>query len=315
MTILKKAILLSAGAGTRLYPITEQIPKTMIQINGKPILQQIIEELKKSGIKDIAIVVNYLKESIMKYFGNGKKLGVKITYIEQKQLLGTADALFCARNFVKNEPFILYLADTIIPNEISEFINFVRDFDVKNALMVSKMPQEDLERSGTVEEENGKIIHIYEKSIFPKTDLAIAGIYYFNSKNLINILEKLNFGKNNEKQISDAIQQLIDQKEDVSVYISRKKFIDIGLKEGILKANYYLMTKFPKPMKVNTTIDKESSLIFPVSIGKGCRIINSQIGPFVSIGDNTIIKDSKISNSVIISNNEVISMDISNQVV
>jgi len=314
MTLVKKAVLLSAGIGTRLHPITEQIPKNMIQLNGKPILQHVIEDLKKSEIKEIGIVVNHLKEKIIDYFGNGEKLGVKITYIEQEDLLGTADALLSAKTFVNGEPFILYLADTLISYGITEFIKFVTKLDKGSAIMLSKMPIDDLKRSGVVEQKDGKILHLYEKSDVPKTDLAIAGIYYFNSHNLFHILEGLDFGKNNEKQISDAIQTLIDQNNAVHAFVSDKKFIDIGLLEGILNANHYLLSNFPENIDQEIEIDKNSSLISPVSIGKGCKIVDSLIGPFVSIGDNSLIKNSKISNSVIISKNNIISKEISNQV-
>ena len=115
-------ILLAAGYGSRLNPITKSIPKTMIEIGGKPILEYIIEDCKKNGIINIGIVVSHLKKQITDYFGNGRKFGVKIKYFQQKHLSGTSDALFEARSFVKNKSFIVYLADTIIPKGLKEFL-------------------------------------------------------------------------------------------------------------------------------------------------------------------------------------------------
>ena len=109
-----KVILLAAGLGTRLEHLTSFLPKSMILVSGKPILEYIINDLKKSGFTDFCIVIGHLGEKIKKYFGDGSAFNIHISYVEQEIFSGTASATKLARNFVNDTSFLLYLADTII---------------------------------------------------------------------------------------------------------------------------------------------------------------------------------------------------------
>ena len=106
-----KAVILAGGIGKRLRPITESVPKALVEVNGKPILERIIESLKGNGITDFVVVVSYLKEKIIDYFGDGSKFGVSITYVTQPQQLGTADSLRYAGPEIKEEKFLAVYGD------------------------------------------------------------------------------------------------------------------------------------------------------------------------------------------------------------
>src|SRR5574341_1702262 len=95
-----KAIVMAAGAGTRLQPLTLDTPKAMILVNGKPMLQILLEQLKSAGVTEVVVIVHYLKDKVIGYFGDGSKLGLKLTFVEQKEMKGSADAVLCAAPYV-----------------------------------------------------------------------------------------------------------------------------------------------------------------------------------------------------------------------
>lgn len=297
-----KAILLAAGKGNRLFPLTSDIPKPLIKIAGKSLIEYIIEELVESGISEIGIVVGYLKEKIMDYLGNGSKFKANITYFKQKKYLGTADALLSAERFVRHEPFLLYLADTIIQDELKNFVKNSLNFNKGNLMMVSSVPKNKLKQTGLVHVKKNQIVRLREKSTSLKTNLAISGVYFFNSKHLFSTLKNLSPGKQNEKQITDVIQLLIDKGEKVYPYKTRKTFLDAGDFNELLKVNKFLLSKQNKKITIakRTRIHKSAKLHDSIQIGNNCIINkNVEIGPYVSIGNNSKILNGIIKNSII----------------
>lgn len=238
-----KAILLSAGKGIRLLPVSKKIQKNMIPIAGKPILHHIIEELKKVGIKKIGVVVSYRKKDVINYFGDGSKFNVEIYYFIQKTTKGTAHALLAAKSFVRNEPFIVYLADTIIPDGLKEFFRKVARLKTGNLVMVSKINKSQIKSAGLVKLKGKKIVQVKEKPRITKSKIGIAGVYYFNSKKLFPIIKNLAPGKANEIQITDAIQSMIKNGEEVYAFQTKQSYIDMGVIEGLLAANKFLLCK------------------------------------------------------------------------
>ncbi len=116
-----KALILSGGKGTRLRPLTHTSAKQLIPVGGKPVLFYGIEAIKKAGIEEVGIVIGETGEEIKKAVGDGEKFGVKVTYIYQEAPLGLAHAVKISRNFIKDEPFIMYLGDNLIKDELLRF--------------------------------------------------------------------------------------------------------------------------------------------------------------------------------------------------
>jgi len=136
-----KAIILCAGRGERLRPLTDTIPKPMIPINNKPVLEYIINLLKKNGIKDIAINTSHLPEKIREYFGDGKKFGVKITYSFEPEMLGTSGALNNFRHFFNtNEPFLVFYGDNITNIDLKKMLEFHKQKNAIATLALRKNP-------------------------------------------------------------------------------------------------------------------------------------------------------------------------------
>ncbi|MGZ7046986.1 MAG: sugar phosphate nucleotidyltransferase, partial [Methanobacterium sp.] len=146
-----KGIILTAGEGTRMRPLTLTRPKTMLQVGGKPIIQYNLESLRDAGIKDIIMVVGYKREAIEDYFGNGTSFGVNITYISQEKRLGTAHAIKSVQNIIDND-FIVLNGDIIVdPRLIVDLIANYESEDASSLLMLTEV--EDPSSFGVVEME------------------------------------------------------------------------------------------------------------------------------------------------------------------
>ena len=301
-----KAILLAAGIGQRLQPITNDIPKPMIKIAGKPILEYVLEDLLNSGFDDFCIVVGHEANQIKNYFCNWNKNNCSISFVTQNEYKGTAHAMFLVRDFVKNEPFLLYLADTIIPLDLNKELSKMVSDSNYISILSSKVYVNESNSVGNVMIENNFVKSISEKSQSIKTDLAWAGVAFFKDNSIFEIIKSLNPSKRGEYDITDAIDLAIKQKNKVKNY-SCKKFIDCGTPTGLLDGLKFILTK-EKLVPTNAS----SSIIEPCYIGINCTFgTNTTIGPFVSIDDNVSIGNNvKISQTIILNNTKISPNDI-----
>ncbi|MEM7824387.1 MAG: HAD-IIIA family hydrolase [Candidatus Aenigmatarchaeota archaeon] len=176
-----KAVIIAGGRGERLRPLTDTLPKPMLPIGGKPILEHQIELLKKYGVKDIIICGYYLFDKIKKYFSDGKKFGVNIIYCEEKEPLDTGGALKNAQPFITNTSFVLY-GDTMLNMDLNKLLAFHKN---KGGLLTVVLHETDHpEDSDLVEiDKNNRIIKIYKKPHKKiKTNLAKSSVYVLEKK-------------------------------------------------------------------------------------------------------------------------------------
>ena len=218
-----KAVILAAGMGTRLLPLTERTHKSLLLIGGKPLLEHTINALSTNGIKDIFLVVNPFKEQIEDYFGNGSKFGVRINYLFQENPKGgTADALRCAKDI--KESFVLINGDTFFhPSIIEKLTSNYKNCDGLIACKEVENPKE----FGILKIENGKIIKIFEKSENPPSNLANAGIYLLPEK-IFKAIERTPLSKRGEYELTDSIQILINEGSLFKPVAITGFWIDIG---------------------------------------------------------------------------------------
>ncbi len=307
-----KALVLSGGRGTRLRPITHTGAKQLIPIANKPILFYGLEAIADAGIKDVGIIVGETKEEIKRAVGTGKKWEFKITYIEQEAPLGLAHAVKISQNYLKDEPFVMYLGDNLIKEGIT---SLVREFKRKkpNALILLSRVKEP-QRFGVAELEKGKIVRLTEKPKKPKSDLALVGIYMFD-RNIFEAVNNIKPSFRKEYEITDAIQYLIDKKYKVCSHIIQGWWKDTGKVEDVLEANRLILESMRTKMegKVDgdsqitgrVIVEKGAKIINsvirgPAIIGKKSKIINSYIGPFTSIYWGTTIRNSEVEHSIIL---------------
>ena len=306
-----KALLTAGGHGTRLRPITYTQNKHLIPIANKLMLQYAIDYLKESDIYEIGIIINANDESIINAFGDGKNYGVEITYIEQDQPLGLAHVVKISQSFIGSDDFIFYLGDNILVGGVKSFINDFKKMKSNCHLVLSQVP--DPNRFGVADIVDNQIVNIQEKPISPRSNLAVTGIYLYDS-NIFEAVNNIKPSKRGELEISDAHQFLIENGYEVSFSEITGWWKDTGQPSDLLDANCLVLDNIKSQNNGNiddmskmtgeVIIGKNSSIINsiikgPVIIDNDCTIKDSYIGPYSSIGKNCKITNAKVEYSIL----------------
>ena len=317
-----KAIILSAGEGSRMRPLTLTKPKTMLPVAGKPIIQYNIESLRNNGITDILLIVRYKEEMVRNYFGDGRDFGVNITYKTQKDFLGTANAISYGEDFI-DESIIVLNGDIILDDEIiGEIIEKYNEEKPDTLMVLTEV--EDPSAFGVVEIENGYIKNIVEK---PKkeeapSNLVNAGIYIFN-KDIFDKINRTEISERGEYEITDSVSLQIEEGKEVKGYKTSKDWIDVGRPWELIEVNESLIGDLKTEIKGiveggafihgNVHLDEGSIIRAGVYIeglgyiGKNCDIgPNSYIRGNSYFGDNVHVGNAvEIKNSIIMENTNV----------
>ena len=289
-----KAIILTAGEGTRMRPLTVTKPKTMLQVGGKPILQYNVESLRDAGIKDITMVVGYREEIIKDHFGNGTDFGANINYVTQKERLGTAHAIGSTMGTVEGN-FIILNGDIIVdPILIKDIIDKYRSGNARSALVLTEV--DDPSSFGVVELDGDRITNIIEKPEPGEapSNLINAGIYLFDDQ-IFEAIKKTEKSQRGEYEITDSLLIQIKSNEKVLGLRSKNNWIDIGRPWELLDVNEH----FLKDLKTDIQGELEEGVTIhgPVVIGKGTIIRSGTyimgpvyIGENCDIGPNTLLR-------------------------
>lgn len=317
-----KAIILSAGEGSRMRPLTLTKPKTMLPVAGKPIIQYNIESLRDNGINDILIIVRYKEEIVRNYFGDGSDFGVNISYKTQKDFLGTANAISYGEDFI-DDSIIVLNGDIILDDEIiHEIIKKYNYLSPDTLMLLTEV--EDPSAFGVVEIENGNIKNIVEK---PKreeapSNLVNAGIYIFN-KDIFDKIRETEISERGEYEITDSVSLQIEDNKKVIGHKTSKDWIDVGRPWELIEVNEELIGKLKTEIKGTVEAGAvihgevfldEGSVIKAgvyiegnVYIGKNCDIgPNSYIRGNTYFGDNVHVGNAvEIKNSIIMENTNV----------
>jgi glucose-1-phosphate thymidylyltransferase len=289
-----KAVILAAGQGTRLRPVTLTMPKPLVPVANKWLIAYAVDVLKGAGLTDIGIVVNSPDSSIVHTLGEGEKLGVNLHYIIQTEQLGLAHAIGLAKDFVGNEPFCVFLGDNIFQDTMRDLLVNFEKSKAEASIVVGEVP--DPSRFGiAVLDEKGSIIQVIEKPPNPPSNLAIAGVYLFRPS-IFDAISKIKPSKRGELEITDAIDTLIKTGANVQPYSLNGWWIDAGKPDPIILANQLVLENLPytPPPDNGEVIIGKCDVSHRVVIGKNSKIIDSIIRGPVIIGDNTIIKDSYV---------------------
>jgi len=300
-----KGIILHGGHGTRLRPLTHTGPKQLLPIANKPMSEYCLDSIKETGITDIAIIIGGIgSNKVKEYYGNGKNFGVNITYIEQDEPRGIAHAIRLCKEFVNNEKFLVFLGDNIIQKPITDFVENFNKSDYDAIVLLCEV--DNPSRFGIADVENEKIVKITEKPKKPTSNLAVTGIYLLTPL-IFEVIDDLKPSWRNELEITDALDNLLKQNDNIGYETITDYWKDTGTPEDILNANRQVLEHICGTAAV---IVDESRLEQTARwserfciIGKNCKIDESaSIGPHVSIGDDTIISSGVvIENSIIMS--------------
>jgi glucose-1-phosphate thymidylyltransferase len=302
MERIEQAIILAAGEGQRLRPFTAFAPKVMLSIAGKPMLEYVIEALAQNGIRRIVMVVGYHKEQVQDYFSSGRDFGVEINYITQERQLGTANALWQARD-AADERFLVLSGDNIVDSDTIAPIVDAKDLTI----MVKK--QEDASKYGVVIVREGLVKNIAEKPSEPMDNTVNIGIYAFNRDIFDFVKDEIN--------LTDALRKMAIQGYSIITGETDGTWLDVVYPWDILRLNGSILSKTSRSLagtiETGCTIKGEVSvgersiirsncyIVGPVIIGKGCEIgPGVYILPSTTIGDDVIISPfSLLRNSVI----------------
>ncbi len=314
-----KGIILHGGHGTRLRPLTHTGPKQLLPIANKPMSQYGIESMIEAGINEIAIIVGGIgAHKVKEYYGNGEKFGVKFSYIEQDQPRGIAHAISLCKDFINNEKFLVFLGDNILKDSIIKYVEEFQKSDADASIVLCEV--ENPSRFGIADIENGKIKKIIEKPKKPSSNLAVIGVYFLTPK-IFSIIDKLKPSWRNELEITDALQMLLEENNNIIYNTVSENWKDTGTPEDIIQANDIILRDFEPyflgekeegvTISGNIMVGKNSrikngvKLNGPVIIGENCLIESGTIGPNASIGNNCRIAKCNLSNIIIMEDCEI----------
>ncbi len=311
-----KGIILHGGHGTRLRPLTHTGPKQLLPIANKPMSEYCLKSIIETGITEIAIIIGGVgSDKVKEYYGTGERFGVKISYIEQDEPKGIAHAIRLCKDFICNEKFLVFLGDNIIQKSIVEFTERFEKSNFDSTVLLCEV--DNPSRFGIAEVKNEKIIKIIEKPKVPPSNLAVTGIYLLTPK-IFDVIDNLKPSWRNELEITDALDDLLKENDNISYEIITDYWKDTGTPEDIIHANGEIIKKMTAGFEdkydefnisgklivgKNCKIDSDVIIKGPVIIGDNCRIEHGAIiGPNASIGDDSQISKCQITNSIVMKN-------------
>ena len=314
--MLVKAVVLAAGEGERLKPLTATRPKHLLPIGNKPLLELLLEGLREAGIREVILVVGYMGDSIQKAVGDGKRLRLKTSYIKQERLLGTGAALKLAQEELSDPEFLVIYGDLFV--ESSVFSDVIDTYQQKKTNILAVVAVDKPADYGVIQlGAGGKIVDLIEKPIKTSSRMANAGVYIL-SPSIFKEIEKTAISKRGEIEITDALQSLAKSKEDIySVQVDRASWIDIGRPWDLLVANDRYLEQLDPAMngiveknvqikgrvriEEDAVIRSGSYLEGPLLVGRGSQIgpncflrPSTALGASVRIGNGCEIKNTII---------------------
>lgn len=315
-----KIIVPMAGIGSRLRPHTLTIPKPLTVIAGKPIVQRLVEDITSvvnQPIEEIAFIIGptakgFPTNTEEKLKAIAKELGAKGSVYVQEEALGTAHAIYCAKESL-NGPCVVAFADTLFKAD------FRLDANADGAIWVKQV--EDPSAFGVVKLNDGVITDFVEKPKNFVSDLAIIGIYYF--KNGDKVREEIQYlldndlKENGEYQLTNVLESL---KQQGAQFVPGKvdAWMDCGKKDPTVDTNKQVLgfeQADGNNLVSNDVVLENSEIIQPCFIGENVVLKNAKIGPFVSIGENSVVENSTIVNSLIQSNVEISNANLDNAMI
>ncbi|WP_251344438.1 UTP--glucose-1-phosphate uridylyltransferase AglF [Haloplanus halophilus] len=255
-----KAVVLSAGEGTRLRPLTEDKPKGMVEVDGKPLITHCFDQLIELGADELIVVVGYMKEAIIDHYGDEYE-GVPITYTHQREQKGLAHALLTAEKHISDD-FMLMLGDNIFQANLQDVVHRQREDRADAAFLVEKVPWEDASRYGVCDtNQYGEITDVVEKPEDPPSNLVMTGFYTF-SPAIFHACHLVQPSNRNEYEISDAIDLLIQSGRTIDAIGLNGWRIDVGYPEDREEAERHLSSDTDPDVATTTeTADPEGDAI------------------------------------------------------
>lgn len=232
-----KGVILAAGKGSRLFPVTHHIPKPLLPLANRMTLEYAFDQLKQMGVSEVCVVVGENAPLVKAALGDGREFGVSLSYVTQTEPKGLAHAVGFAQEFVGGDSFVLYLGDAIYDRSLAEFARQFAESGCDNLNLVKSV--EDPRRFGVATLEGDRIVRLVEKPAEPESNFAMAGMYIFGPA-IWDALVGLPPSARGEYEITDAIQRLIDTGKDVRAGIYKGEWFDTGTLDSFLETSNFL---------------------------------------------------------------------------
>ncbi len=285
-----KAVILAAGEGTRMRPLTANLPKPLLPVAGKPFLRHTLEAVRRAGVRDVAILVGWQGHRIRESFGRGEELGLSIAYEEQAERLGTAHAIGQLRRHVDG-PFLSINGDVVVSGEALQGLVAYHEKVGGPVVGLAEVP--DPRPFGVVDMDGDLVKGIEEKPRTPKSKLINAGVYVFDP-GIFPLIDKTPKSPRGEYEITDTIRALLAT-SDVHGFRLPGEWLDVGRPWDLLRANAALLA--PLRGAVRGTVDAGASLVGEVLVEEGAHVRPGShvegptiIGPGAEIGPNCYIR-------------------------
>jgi glucose-1-phosphate thymidylyltransferase len=316
-----KGLILSGGKGTRLRPITHTSAKQLVPVANKPVLFYGIEAMVAAGIVEIGIIIApETGDEIRTAVGDGTQFGAEVTYVVQDAPSGLAHAVLTAEDYLRDEPFVMYLGDNLLQGGITGLVESFRS-DRPDALILLTAVA-DPENYGVAELDDGRVVRLVEKPAHPRSDLALVGVYMFTAA-IHDAARAIEPSPRGELEITDAIQYLVDSGARVQPHIVRGWWKDTGRLADMLEANRLVLDTIETRIDgelVDSQIDgrvvleagarlERSTVRGPAIIGAGARLTDAYVGPYTAIGKRCVIESAEVEHSILLADSSVRGLD------
>lgn len=287
-----KGVILHAGRGTRLRPLTDAGPKQLVPVANKPMSQYSLEALRDAGITEVAMVIDAAHRArICGHYGDGSGFGVSLTYVEQDCPRGISHAVGLCREFVGQDRFVACLGDNIMQEGLRPHAD-----RFGSEAMVLLCPVPDPWRFGVAELDGGGAVRrITEKPQNPASNLAVIGVYFL-SPSIFDVIGSLEPSDRGELEITDALQGVLDS-GGLEHRLVGGWWKDAGTRRDVIEANGLALGAGARVGR--SRVSPDSALRGPVLVGDGCTVESSELGPNVSVGDGCTIRNCALSDSVV----------------
>jgi glucose-1-phosphate thymidylyltransferase len=313
-----KGLILSGGKGTRLRPITHTSAKQLVPVANKPVLFYGIQAMADAGIEEVGIIIApETGEEIRAAAGDGRRFGVRLTYIVQDDPAGLAHAVLTAEPFLGDSPFVMYLGDNLLQGGIRDLVKAFSDHRPDALILLTPVP--DPEQYGVAElHEDGSVVRLVEKPSHPQTNLALVGVYMF-TPSVHAAARAIVPSARGELEITDAIQHLVDVGMRVEPHIVKGWWKDTGRLEDMLAANRLVLETIEGRVEgelIDSQVDgrvviepgarlERSAVRGPAIIGAGAQLIDCYVGPYTAVGDGCVIQNAEIEHSILLAGSVV----------
>ncbi|MGP3914149.1 glucose-1-phosphate thymidylyltransferase [Nonomuraea sp. 10N515B] len=313
-----KALVLAGGKGTRLRPLTHTSAKQLVPVANKPVLYYGLEAIRDAGITSVGIIIGDTGAEVRAAVGNGSRFGLHVTYIPQEAPLGLAHCVLIARDFLADEPFVMYLGDNFLIGGIADLVDAFRMANYDAQILLTKVTEPQFYGVAELGPE-GKILRLEEKPERPRSDLAIVGVYTF-SPAIHQAVRAIMPSARGELEITDAIKWLIDNGFSVHSHLVTGYWKDTGRLEDMLECNRIVLERIAPGVRgmVDTRSEVTGNVIIeagasversvirgPAVIGAGTKVSSSYVGPYTSIAENCLLQDAEVEYAIVLKDSTI----------